>query len=846
MRIGSARAGLELAKKLALTSALLAAAMCAQAAPAPKILALKVSPPALTLDSARDVRKLIVSGKTADGFWIDLTPQAHFLTVPILKRDAEGTFRAVKPGKASLTVTAAGQSVAVPVAVTSVSDAPISFVRDVMPILSRSGCNAGTCHGSAKGKNGFKLSLRGYDPDYDYHALIDDISGRRFNRAKPEESLMLLKPTQGVAHQGGLVFEESANSYKILYKWIAQGVKTDAGKVLRANRIEVLPDKPKMSLPGEKQQLLVIAHYPDGKTRDVTRDAVFTSTMPETALVTPEGVVTSVRRGEASMLVRYEGNYAADGITVIGDRTGYKWAAQPELNYIDKFVDAKLLSIKAIPSGLCTDAEFLRRANIDIIGVTPTPEAVRAFLADKTPSQAKRKKLVEALLESPDYADNWTNKWSDLLSVNRKFLGERGTWKFRNWIHDQVANNRPYNEFVKEIITASGSSYDHPAASYWRVARDPSQATENVTQLFLGIRFSCNKCHDHPFERWTQNQYYEFAANFGRIGYKPGVAEGDEAIYERRDGEVIHPRLNKAMPATYPYTVRTALLKSDNRREVLASWLTASENPYFAKSWANRVWSYFLGKGIIDPVDDIRSSNPAVNPELLETLTNDFIKSGFDTKYLIRTICASRTYQASIRTNVWNVDDNTNFSHAAPRRLTAEQLVDALSRATGSIQRYPGVPIGFRAVQLPDTTVAAGGFLDLFGRPPRESPCECERSSTVSLGQTLNLVNGSTINDAIDDKTGRIAQLMKTHPTDRKVLEEVFLATLCRMPTESEIKKSLPSLKVSPKVIRDIQNEAGDKDEYPTTEEITTTFKMQAAQDIMWALISSPAFLFNR
>jgi hypothetical protein len=846
MRIGSARAGLELAKKLALTSALLAAAVCAQAAPAPKILALKVSPPALTLDSARDVRKLIVSGKTADGFWIDLTPQAHFLSSPIVKRDAEGTFRAVKPGKSSVTVTAAGQSVVVPVAVTSVSDAPISFVRDVMPILSRSGCNAGTCHGSAKGKNGFKLSLRGYDPDYDYHALIDDISGRRFNRAKPEESLMLLKPTQGVAHQGGLVFEESASSYKILYKWIAQGVKTDAGKVLRANRIEVLPDKPKMSLPGEKQQLLVIAHYPDGKTRDVTRDAVFTSTMPETATVTPEGIVTSVRRGEASVLVRYEGNYAADGLTVIGDRTGYKWAAQPQLNYIDKFVDAKLLSIKAIPSGLCTDAEFLRRANIDIIGVTPTPEAVREFLADKTPSQTKRKRLVDSLLESPDYADNWTNKWSDLLSVNRKFLGERGTWKFRNWIHDQVASNRPYNEFVKEIITASGSSYEHPAASYWRVARDPSQATENVTQLFLGIRFSCNKCHDHPFERWTQNQYYEFAANFGRIGYKPGTAEGDESVYERRDGEVIHPRLNKAMPATYPYTVRTALAKSDNRREVLASWLTTSQNPYFAKSWANRVWSYFLGKGIIDPVDDIRSSNPAVNPELLETLTNDFIKSGFDTKHLIRTICASRTYQASIRTNVWNVDDNSNFSHAAPRRLTAEQLVDALSRATGSIQRYPGVPIGFRAVQLPDTTVAAGGFLDLFGRPPRESPCECERSSTVSLGQTLNLVNGETINGAIDDKTGRIVQLMKTHPTDRKIVEEVFLATLCRLPTESEIKKSVPSLKVSPKIIRDIQNEAGDKDEYPTAEEITATFKTQAAQDIMWALISSPAFLFNR
>ncbi len=837
-------------KSFAAVSLLVAAlspAHAASKAVAGRFLELRVAPAAIILDNARDARKIIVSGRTPDGFWVDLTDRAAYTpAAALVSRDKDGYLHPLKPGKTSLTVTVAGRTVSVPVTVKSAANPPVSFVRDVMPVLAKTSCNAGLCHGAAKGKNGFKLSLRGYDPDYDYHALIDDVSGRRFNRAQPRESLMLLKPTQGAAHQGGLVFEENSRYYALLYRWIAEGVKSDSGTMQRANRIEVFPDAPKLSLPGQTQNLVVIAHFPDRSNRDVTREAVFTSTMPETATVTPDGKVTGVRRGEASVLVRYEGNYAADGITVIGDRTGYKWAPQPQLSYIDKFVDAKLQRIKAIPSGLCTDSEFIRRVNLDIVGIPPTPEAVRAFLTDRAPTQAKRAKLIDRLLESSDYVENWTNKWSDLLSVNRKFLGERGTWKFRNWIREQVADNRPYNEFVAEILTASGSSYEHPAAAYWRVARDTGTATENVTQLFLGIRFSCNKCHDHPFERWTQSQYYEFAANFARIGYKPGMAEGDEAVYERPAGEVTHLRTGKVMTAGFPYDFNSRRTKGDTRREALAGWLTSASNPYFAKSFANRIWSYFLGRGIIDPVDDIRSSNPAVNPELLDTLTSDFIKHDFDTRYLIRTICGSRTYQASIKTNVWNVDDKTNFSHAQPRRLTAEQLVDSLSRATGSVPRYPGVPIGYRAVQLPDSTVAAGGFLDLFGRPPRESPCECERSSTVSLGQALNLINGPTIANSIVDTTGRIHKMMKLNPDGKTIVEELFLSTLCRLPTGLELTQTLPLFQPSPKSVRDIQNEAGDRDEYPAAGEIAITLKTQAAQDLLWALINSPAFLFNR
>jgi hypothetical protein len=823
--------------------------LSAAAAPAKthKILELRVAPASLTLLDGRDARKVVVSGRTADGFWRDLTDSAVFKpAAPIVARDREGFFTPRRIGKTVLTITAAGRTVTTPVTVKSTAIPPVSFVREVMPVLARTGCNAGTCHGAAKGKNGFKLSLRGYDPEYDYHALVDDISGRRFNRAQVAESLMLLKPTQGAAHQGGLVFDEGSPYYKLLYRWIAEGVKSDAATAKRANRIEVLPDAPKLSLPGETQNLVVIAHYPDGSTRDVTREAVFTSTMPETATITPEGKVTGVRRGEVSILVRYEGNYAADGVTVIGDRTGYKWAAQPELNYIDRLVDAKLQRIKAVPSPLCTDAEFIRRAHLDIIGIPPAADDVRAFLADKAPSNVKRARLIDELLDSPDYIENWTNKWSDLLSVNRKFLGEKGTWKFRNWIRDQIAENRPYDAFVRDIITASGSSYEHPAAAYWRVAREPNVAAENVTQLFLGIRFSCNKCHDHPFERWTQSQYYEFAANFARIGYKGGGAEGDESVYEKPSGEVTHLRTGKVMTAGYPYGFAGEHKETGTRREALAQWLTSASNPLFAKSFANRLWSYFLGKGIIDPVDDIRSSNPAVNRELLDALTADFLKHGFDTKHLIRTICNSRTYQASIRANDWNRDDKTNFSHALPRRLTAEQLVDALSRATGSVQRYPGVPIGFRAVQLPDSTVAAGGFLDLFGRPPRESPCECERSSTVSLGQTLNLVNGPTIANAIADPNGRIVQLMKRNPAPTTIVEEVFLSTLCRLPTERELAKTLPLFQPTVESVRAYVNDAAARKERPTDQQAVIALRTQAAQDLLWALINSPAFLFNR
>ncbi|MFN3650713.1 MAG: DUF1549 and DUF1553 domain-containing protein [Armatimonadota bacterium] len=817
-----------LAGTLATAAPGFAAPARAKAAPKPParpaespVVSLKLLPESVTLLNGRDERRVLVTGVRKDGTTVDLTnsaalrPEGGLVTVV-----SGGYFHPKKAGAGHVLVRAAGKTARLPVTVKSLAQPPVSFVRDVLPILSKAGCNAGTCHGAAKGKNGFKLSLRGYDPDFDYHVLVEEVSGRRFNRADPDQSLILLKPIQEVPHQGGLVFEKNSRPYKVMREWIAQGVKSDVGKTSRVARLEVLPKNPTLQREEVKQELVVLAHYDDGTTRDVTREARFTSSVPEVAEITDGGMVTSVRRGESAVLVSYEGQYATNEFTVLGDRTGWKWAAQPQHNYVDRLVDQKLQRVKAVPSPLASDPDFLRRVYLDLTGLLPTPDAARAFLDDPRPSQVKRTELIEALLKSPEFDDHWTYKFADLLQVNRKFLGDKGVQAFRAWIHDSIAQNKPYDQFVREVLTASGSAYENPASNYMRVIRDTSTATENVTQLFLGVRFSCNKCHDHPFERWTQNQYYQLGAFFAQVGFKPGNP-GDEFVYDRGTGDVTHPKDGRVMAPAFPVSFQGADDDADNRREALAEWLTSPKNPFFAMSTANRIWSYFMGRGIIDPVDDIRGSNPPSNAALLDALTQDFVKSGFDLRHLMRTIVRSRTYQSSIVTNKWNADDTVNFSHQVARRLTAEQLLDAITQATGSMQKYPGVPAGTRAQQLPDTRVAGGGFLDLFGRPARESPCECERTSEMSLAQALNLMNGDTIGNAVSDPNGRVARLVKSDLPDEKLVEELYLAAFSRKPTRTEQQKAVAHLRSS-------------KD------------RAEGAQDLLWALINSPAFLFNR
>ncbi len=792
--------------------------------PRPEIVELQFFPAKLELNGIRDSRRVLVTGKSAAGDLIDLTAEAKLALVgDAAEIESDGFLVARKVGTAKLVVSAAGKQAELAVDVKDANPVPVSFVREIQPAMSKVGCNQGTCHGAQDGKNGFKLSLRGYDTEYDYLALVDDLSGRRFNRSVPSQSLMLLKPTQGVPHVGGFLFDEDSRYYKLIHQWIAEGCQLDT--TTRVAKLEVFPVNPVIDLEGRKLQQTVIAHFPDGSTRDVTRDAVFSSSNFNVATVTnsltSSGVVESLRRGESAILVRYEGAYAVNQITVQGDRSGFAWTDSAENNFVDTLVNQKLKKIKTLPSDLCTDAEFLRRASIDLTGLPPTPEQVKAFLADPRDRKVKRDEKIDELLDTPEYIDHWTLKWSDLLLSNRKFISEKGVWAYRNWIRSAIAENKPYDGWVTDLLTANGSTFQNPAANYFRISREPTAAMENFTQVFLGTRFSCNKCHDHPFERWTQGQYYQLSAYFSGVGRKPGTVPEDEVIYPLRSPvAVVNPRSNQAVPAKFPYEHGGAAVdpKSDLRQQ-LAQWLTSKDNQYFATSLVNRYWSYLLGRGIIDPVDDIRSSNPATNPELLKALTDDFIASKFDTKHLLRTIARSATYQRSYAANNWNEDDGENFSHFMPRRLTAEQLFDAIMTAAGSPVTIPGVPPGFRATQLPDPNIQIG-FLDMFGRPAREIPCECERAADVSLSQTLNLINGPTVSEAIIHPQGLIARLKQANSDDPTLVREIYLSVLNRLPTDEEQAKGIVYL--------------GGVD------------RAEGAQDLMWALMNSPAFLFNR
>ncbi|GAC1454736.1 MAG: DUF1549 domain-containing protein [Gemmatimonadaceae bacterium] len=730
--------------------------------------------------------------------------------------------RVVSVAVASIAVAAGALGLAVPPLVAQGTDQPrVTFLRDVAPILNKVGCTAGVCHGAAKGKNGFKLSLRGYDPQADYEALLYDLAGRRFNRADPARSLMLAKPSLEIAHGGGRRFAKDSDYYKTIYSWIAQGVPfgdpaKDTVAELRAEPADIL-----MTKPGETASLKVVARYQDNQTRDVTRETMIESNVPDVASVEPDKpVIHGERVGEATLLVRYQGQFGAIPVTVVNPRPGFVWKPLPQHNYIDRLVDAKLERLRIQPSPSTDDVTFLRRLSLDLTGRLPSPETVRAFLDDPRTSRLKRAKMIDKLIASPEYVDNWTLKWGDLLQNSRKHLSEKGAYEFQQWIHDAIASNRPYDRVVRELLTARGSSYDNPAANYFSVTPEAKPAMEKTTQVFLGVRMSCAQCHDHPFERWTQDQYYQMSAFFSAVGVRPGYEVGEEIVFDQRaDYEMKHPKNGRVVKPQFMLAASVAPVPDGpGRRDALAEWLTSGENPFFAKAIANRMWSYFMGKGIIDPVDDIRASNPPSNPALLEALAKDFVTHGFDLRYLMRTIVSSRAYQTSLVTNEWNAGDRDNFSHAIPRRLSAEELMDAVSSAAGVKARFPEVPENTSASQLVDPHIGKEGFLDVFGRPPRESACECERRSDFSLPQALNLVNGKTIADAVADPNGRVAKLILTGKSDQAVVDELYLAALSRLPTEEERQHGVTYL--------------------------SNAAKGSRAQDLLWALLNSKPFLY--
>ena len=765
---------------------------------------LSVEPGSIRLRSPFETVQIVVSAKMNSGETIDVTRMVDTeSTGKLVEVNTSGLVRPRADGEGAVKISLSGQSISVPLLVEGMLSTPkVDFVHDVAPVLSKLGCNAGTCHGSAQGKNGFKLSLRGYDPLFDERALTDDHASRRVNLASPDDSLMLLKPTGSVPHVGGVVIAPGEPAYQLIRNWIASGAKLDT-TTPKVAKIDVFPVNPVVERIGMKQQLRVVATYPDGQTRDVTREAFLDSGNGEVGTANRVGLITALRRGEAPILVRFEGNYAATTLTVMGDRSGFVWEQPPAFNKVDELAAAKWKRLKIKPSEPCTDAEFLRRVYLDLTGLPPTLDDVRAFQADTKESPVKRESVIDKLIGSAEFVDFWTNKWADLLQVNRKFLEVEGAVGFRNWIRGQVAGNVPYDQFARAILTASGSNKDNPAASYFKILRDPASTMENTTQLFLAVRFNCNKCHDHPFERWTQDQYYQTSAFFAQVDLKEDPASGGrkiggtavegakplyESVSDKSEGEIKHERTGQLTPPKFPYKCDFKAPDKASRRVELASWLTSADNPYFAKSYVNRLWGYLLGIGIIEPIDDIRAGNPATNPELLDYLSSEFVKSGFNVRHILRLITTSRTYQLSVAPNQWNTDDKTNYSHALARRLPAEVLLDAVYRVTGSQSKFPGVPAGTRAAALPDSGVELpSGFLATFGRPARESACECERTSGLQLGPVMALVSGPTLADAIADPNSEITKLVARESDDVKLIGELFMRIMNRPATPEEI-----------------------------------------------------------
>jgi hypothetical protein len=792
---------------------------------------LMVQPEQVTLSHAEDQQQLLISNQGEDGTCLDLTRAVEYVSnnPAVATVNPQGIVSPRGVGQTVVQVLGPGTRLSVPVAVKDMSRRPISFANDVMPIFAKAGCNSGACHGAASGKKGFKVSLRGYDPLSDYSTLTRGTEGRRLNLNDPDHSLLLLKPTAQVPHEGGKRFDLQSPPGQTLRRWIAEGASSDLEKAPRLTALEVYPEFRTFAGPIQQQQLLVLARFSDGSSRDVTRDARYSTSNENAATVDDNGLVQMPNKGEAALMARYGPRMAVSTVVVLKHDPSFAWNKPAENNYIDRLIHAKLQRMEILPADLTTDEEFLRRIYYDVIGLPPTPEEARAFLEDK--SADKRARVIDRLLERPEHAEFWALKWGDLLKIRFDLMNDKGTWGMYRWIRDSVASNKPFDRFVRDIVVAEGSCDENPAANYWRVFTDPNDASEATVQIFLGIRLMCAKCHDHPFEKWVQKDYYGMSAFFAQVARKGNARRGDLVIFHNDAvAQARHPTTGEILNPKYLDGQSIPVSGQQEGRELLAEWMIRKDNPFLARATVNRLWSHLFGKGIIEPVDDIRSSNPAVNEPLLDALAKDFIEHDFNVRYILRTMLNSRTYQASARVNRFNQDDRQNFSHAIPRRLSAEQILDTLSQATGIREtftaRYPGagtvaLPVGgLRAGQLPDRQLTAE-ILELFGRPKGESSCACERHEEASMTQALNLINGRSLSSRLANPNGRVATLVRTPKiTDEQIIEELYLTVLCRRPKPAET--------------------AIMKQHFATTAD-----KVKAGQDAMWVLFNTKELLFN-
>jgi hypothetical protein len=778
----------------------------------------EVFPPDIHLSTARDRQTYIVVATRADGVTQDVTAQASVtLADPSLARFEQNVLHPVADGATTLQVSYEGHSVAIPVTVTEATvDRPISFKLDVMPVFMRSGCNTGSCHGAARGKDGFRLSLFGYDPDGDHFRLTREIGTRRINLALPAESLMMEKIDGSVPHTGGKRFERDSVYYDIMLRWLNAGAPLDAGEVATVVDVELYPSLVVLEGEGATQQYIARAKYSDGSDRDVTNMALFLSNNDNSAVISPDGLVTAGARGEAFVMARFSTHTVGGQALVLPQGLQYTPPESQPVNYIDELVDAKLQKLRILPSEICTDEAFLRRVSIDISGLLPTAEEYSAFLADTDP--AKRAKLIDQLLERKEFSEIWAMKWAELLMIkSSNEVSYKSMFLYSNWLTEKISNNVPLNVMVQELLGANGGTFTNPPTNYYQVERDTLKTAENVAQVFMGMRTQCAQCHNHPFDRWTMDDYYSFAAFFSQIGRKGGEDYRETIVYNSGGGEVTHPVGGRVMPPKFLGGPMPDLAGKDRRVE-LANWLASPENPYFATSIANRVWSHFFGIGIVEPIDDIRISNPPSNPELFQALGDKFTSYNYDFKQLVRDICNSNAYQRSTQRNASNESDEKNFAHGRIRRIRAESLLDCIGQVTETKEKFQGLPVGARAVQIADGS-SSTYFLTTFGRAPRATVCAADVKTEPTLSQALHLLNGETVEGKIQ-AGGVLAKLVAAGQSPQQVIEELYVRCLSRKPSSGEMEKFNELLAAEPD---------------PNL----------ALQDVFWALLNSREFLFN-
>ncbi len=741
--------------------------------------------------AGRDARQqLVVTGQYSSGRIGDLTHHVKYSAEPagIVEVDAAGLVAPLGEGSATITVSDPnGKSASTRATVTRFAqDMPVNFPNEVVPVFTKFTCNSGGCHGKASGQNGFRLSLLGFEPPEDYEHLVKEGRGRRVFPAAPDRSLLLLKASGAVPHGGGARIEADSAPYRVMRRWIEQGMPYGKPDDPVVARIEVYPKERTLGRNGE-QQLLCIAHYTDGSTRDVTSMTQFDPNDLEMASVSPRGLVkTNELAGAVAVMARFQGHVDVfRAIVPLGAVVDHLPVAK---SFIDEHVFAQLTTLGMPPSKLCDDSTFIRRVSVDISGRMPSLEEVQTFLADGDPQ--KREKLVDRLLAGPAYADYFANKWSAVLRNKRRQESHaRGTYLFHSWIRQSLYENKPYDQFVREIVAASGEMSENPPVVWYREVKDAQQQLEDSAQLFLGLRIQCAQCHHHPFERWSQNDYTGFKAFFSRVGRKPGIQPGEERIFHQRgEASAQNPKTGKAVKATGLGAEPLDLPPDQDPRHALVDWMSRPDNPFFARALVNRYWKHFFGRGIVDPEDDMRVTNPPSNPELLDALAKQFVETGFDMKQLIRTICTSTTYQLSAEPNQYNAGDKQSFSRYYPKRLNAEVLLDAIDSVTAATTKFNGLPEGTRAVQLPDTNVNSY-FLQVFGRPDGASACECERSGEANLAQSLHLLNSSDVQNKLTAGKGRAAQLSDdktmSHP---QRIEQIYLQAFARQPDAVELR----------------------------------------------------------